>query len=158
MIILDTNVLSEATRISPEPNVLRWWRSQPASRLFTTSVTRAELLYGAYRMPDGKRKIAVLNAIHTLFDQEVKNQMLSFDRDAAEAYAEIASTKQSMGKQIGVLDAQIAAITKVHGAKLATRNTRDFIDCGIELINPWETSPSPSGECRVLTETILVVG
>jgi len=142
MIVLDTNVLSEATRIRPEPSVLQWWRFQPASRLFTTSVTRAELLYGTYRMPDGKRKIEVLRAIHTLFDQEVQNQMLSFDRDAAEAYAEIAATKQNMGKQMGVLDAQIAAITKVHGAKLATRNTKDFLDCGIELINPWETSSS----------------
>jgi len=140
VIILDTNVLSEATRIRPEQSVLQWWRSQPASRLFTTSMTRAELLYGAYRIPDGKRKIAVLKAIHTLFDQEVRNQMLSFDRDAAEAYAEIASTKQSMGKQMGVLDAQIAAIAKVHGAKLATRNIKDFLDCGIALINPWEIS------------------
>jgi len=145
MIVLDTNVLSEIIRPRPNESVQRWWETQPSSRLFATSVARAELLSGVGLMPTGKRKTMILFAIVGVLDDVLDQRILDFDRDAADAYAEILPVRRRCGKPISPLDAMTAAITKSRGAMLATRNTKDFVDCGIELINPWEISPSPSG-------------
>jgi len=138
MIVLDTNVLSEIIRTAPEPHVAQWLEEQSVNMLFTTTITRAELLYGACLLPDGKRKSLTIKAISEIFMVELHDKVLSFDNDAAQSYAEIAASRRSAGKPISQFDAMIAAITKSRGAKLATRNVKDFVDCGIKIINPWE--------------------
>jgi len=138
MIVLDTNVLSEIIRTVPEPRVMQWLQEQSVRMLFTTTITRAELLYGACLLPDGKRKSLTIQAISEIFMVELHDKVLGFDNDAAQAYAEIAASRRLAGKPISQFDAMIAAITKSRGAKLATRNVKDFVDCGIKIINPWE--------------------
>lgn len=137
MIVLDTNVLSEVLRPAPEAGVLAWLSAQPRSSLFTTTVTRAELLYGARLLPEGQRKAALLEAIGAIFGTDMAGQVLSFDDEAADAYARIAVERRAVGRPISQFDAMIAAITRSRGAKLATRNVKDFADCGIDLIDPW---------------------
>jgi len=73
-----------------------------------------------------------------MLDKVLARRVLDFDSDAADAYAEILSARRLCGKSIFPMDAIIAAITKSRGAKLATRNIKDFVGCGIEVINPWE--------------------
>jgi len=138
MIVLDTNVLSEIIRPRPNESVQRWWETQSSCRLFTTSVARAELLSCVDHMPTVERKTTTLFAIVEILDKVLARRILDFDSDAADAYAEILSARRLCGKPISPMDAIIAAITKSRGAKLATGNTKDFVDCGIELINPWE--------------------
>ncbi len=137
MIILDTNVLSEILRPAPNPDVIGWLSEQPRFALFTTSLTQAELLHGVRRMPDGQRKAGLLDAIQGVFSDDLAGQVLSFDSDAADAYANIAATRQAAGRPISQFDAMIAAITFSRGARLATRNTKDFVDCGFAVIDPW---------------------
>ncbi|PLC52395.1 VapC toxin family PIN domain ribonuclease [Pollutimonas nitritireducens] len=137
MIVLDTNVLSEILRPAPNDRPLSWLAAQPRSVLFTTTVTRAELLYGVQLLPDGQRKTALLIAIRQIFSLDMAGQVLGFDNDAADHYAEIAAVRKSCGKPISQFDAMIAAITKSRGARLATRNVKDFVDCGIDVIDPW---------------------
>ncbi|OLP59616.1 plasmid stabilization protein [Xaviernesmea oryzae] len=137
MIVMDTNVLSEVLRPAPEPSVLSWMAAQPRTALFTTTVTRAELLYGANLLPDGRRKATLLRAVSSIFTVDMARQVLSFDNEAADAYADIAAARQISGRPISQFDAMIAAICRSRGARLATRNTRDFVECGIDLINPW---------------------
>ena len=123
---------------------MRWrWRTPVALpplrlALFTTTVTRAELLYGARLLPDGQRKAALLEAIHGIFASDMAGQVLGFDNDASDAYAEIAASRKLAGKPISQFDAMIAAIAKSRGASLATRNIKDFVDCGITVIDPWK--------------------
>lgn len=137
MIVLDTNVLSEMLRSAPEAGVLAWLAAQPRSSLFTTTVTQAELLYGARLLPEGQRKAALLEAIGAIFVTDMAGQVLSFDDEAADAYAEIAAARRAGGRPISQFDAMIAAITRSRGAKLATRNVKDFADCGIDVIDLW---------------------
>lgn len=138
MIVLDTNVLSETLRPAPDALALAWLAQQPRSALFTTTVTRAELLYGVRLLPDGQRKAALMEAIHGIFASDMAGQVLGFDNDAADAYAEIAASRKLAGKPISQFDAMIAAIAKSRGASLATRNVKDFVDCGITVIDPWK--------------------
>ena len=141
MIVLDTNVISELTRRAPAPSVISWLDSLTAAEVATTAITAAELLYGVAKMPDGHRKTELAAAVHGLLSDDLHGRVLSFDEPAAHRYADIVTGRQQLGRPIGVADAQIAAICRTIGATLATRNTDDFADTGIELIDPWETGP-----------------
>jgi len=137
MIILDTNVLSEVMRPVPAPEVLQWLARHPAAMLFTTTITQAEILYGLELLPKGKRRTALKSAIDAMFEEDFADRMLPFDRDAARVFAEVAAGRRAIGRPVAQLDAQIAAIARSRGAKLATRNTQHFDQCGIIVINPW---------------------
>lgn len=137
MIVLDTNVLSEIMREAAEDRVLEWISSQPSASLFTTSLTEAEILYGLAVMPGGKRRKALEDAAEGLF-ADFEGRILAFDSGAARSYAQIASARRRSGRPISLADAQIAAIARSRGAQLASRNTNDFTDCGVALIDPWK--------------------
>jgi len=138
VIILDTNVISELARTDPEPNVVTWLDSLPAAEVATTAITVAELLYGVARLPDGRRRAALAETIDALISEDFRGRVEPFDRRAAERYATIVVGREKKGRPIGMADAQIAAICLVRSAPLATRNTGDFADTGIDLINPWD--------------------
>jgi predicted nucleic acid-binding protein len=138
MIILDTNLISEILRPTPDARVLAWLAAQPRTALFTTTITRGELLYGVRLLPEGRRKTALLEAVQAIFSTDMAGRILGFDNDAADIYAEIAALRKTAGKPISQFDAMIAAIARSRGARLATRNIRDFVDCDIEIINPWQ--------------------
>jgi predicted nucleic acid-binding protein len=137
MIVLDSNVLSEALRPAPEPSVLEWLANQPRASLFITTVTRGEILYGIRSLVDGKRRRGLWDAARRIFDADFADQVLSFDSDAADMYAEIAASRRTAGKPISQFDAMIVAIARSRGASLATRNVKDFEYCGVDVINPW---------------------
>lgn len=139
MIILDTNVLSEILRPTPEPRVLAWLANQPRASLFTTTVTRGEILYGIRLLSDGKRRQGLWYAAQAIFNEDFAGQVLSFDVEAADSFADIAASRRGAGKPISQFDAMIAATAHSRGASLATRNTKDFEDCGVDIINPWLT-------------------
>jgi predicted nucleic acid-binding protein len=138
MVILDTNVLSEALRPTPDQRVMDWLGAQSRSALFSTTLTRAELLYGVRLLPAGSRKDALLEAVLAIFATDLSGQILDFDSDAADAYAEIAASRKAAGKPISQFDAMIAGIAQSRGAVLATRNTKDFIGIDVRIINPWD--------------------
>jgi toxin FitB len=138
MIVLDTNVLSEAMRPEPADSVKRWMQSQPSTDLFTTAVCEAEIRHGIALMPAGRRRVALEQSISSIFGERFAGRILAFDGAAAAAFAEIAAGRQQSGRPIDPFDAQVAAIARVHNAAVATRNVNDFAACGINIINPWE--------------------
>jgi predicted nucleic acid-binding protein len=139
VILLDTNVISEAFKARPEPRVADWLASVPIEHLFVSSISKAEMLYGLALMSDGARKQALASVIQEFLKHCIVNPITSFgERDAVE-YARISAHRRKIGRRIRELDAQIAAIARSHGFAVATRNIRDFEGCGIELINPWGT-------------------
>ena len=72
-----------------------------------------------------------------MFEEDFAGRILPFDSEAAHAYADIAAARKASGQPISQFDAQIAGIVRSRGARLATRNVRDFVDCGIALADPW---------------------
>ena len=138
MIVLDTNVISELARQVPDPGALTWLDSLEISEVATTTVTAAELRYGVARLPDGHRKRELAVVIRGLLTEDFYGRVLPFDERASVRYADIVTGRERIGRPIGVADAQIAAICRDSGAILATRNTADFEETGIELIDPWK--------------------
>lgn len=137
MIVLDTNVLSEILRPKPDSRVLVWFAAQPATSLFTTTLTRAEILYGIRVLPAGRRREKLDAAVNAIFDEDFLDRVLPFDDPAAIAFSEIAAHRKAVGRPMSQMDAMIAAIVRSRGALLATRNTDDFVDCDLSLVDPW---------------------
>ena len=138
MTILDTNVLSETMAPAPSEAVLAWISSQRRSdTIFITSITVAEILYGIEILPSGKRRDKLSAQAEGMFSEDFTGHILSFDESGARAFSQIAAERRALGKPIAEMDAQIAAIARVHGALLVTRNTSDFEGCDIPLVNPW---------------------
>lgn len=137
MIVLDTNVISELMRARPDARVLDWLAAQPIAGLFTTTLTQAEIFYGLALLPEGRRRDDLITAASPIFEHELAGRILGFDSHAAMAYPEIAARRRRAGQPITQIDGQIAAIVASRGARLATRNVRDFVDCGIVVVDPW---------------------
>ncbi len=137
MIVLDTNVVSEAMKPEPNPAVKAWLNEQSAETLYLSSVTLAELLFGIAVLPNGKRKdmlSEVLCGLMELFN----GRILSFDADAARQYAELAVTARAAGRGFPLPDGYIAAIAVSQGYQIASRDIAPFEAANVAVINPWE--------------------
>jgi toxin FitB len=137
VIVLDTNVVSELMRREPDRNVLAWVDQCPADLVFLTAITAAELLHGIARLPEGTRKNILAAGARELLDEDFAERILAFTADAAGQYAEIVASREQQGRPISMADAQIAAICRLHGAELATRNVKDFADTDLRVLDPW---------------------
>ncbi len=142
MIVLDTNVISELMRPQPDPTVLAWVADQPRPALYTTSINRAEVLYGVAALPAGRRRSAFEAVVAAIFAEEFAGRVLPFDGTAAEHYARIVTTRRAAGAPIEGFDALIAAIAAAAGFSVATRDIGGFGACGIDLIDPWRRTAS----------------
>src|SRR5258708_31986139 len=137
MIVVDTNVVSGLMRRSPSERVVAWVKDQPAREVYTSAVTVAEVLYGIERLPAGRRQEELRSTATEVFGA-FADQVLAFDPAAAGQYALVVSHRERLGLPIEGFDAQIAAICRARGAKLATRNVADFRETGVDVINPWD--------------------
>ena len=136
-IVLDTNVVSELRRTTPNPNVFQWAAQQPSETLYITTVTEAELWYGMELLPASRYRRELTESTRRMINDFFDQRILSFDSDAAQVYAEIRASRRLAGRVIGELDCMIAAIAKANEAAVATRDTGGFENCGVEVVNPW---------------------
>jgi predicted nucleic acid-binding protein len=137
VILLDTNVISELMRPQPDPAVVGWIAAQHGATLCTTSINKAEILYGIAALPRGRRRTALLAAAEAVFDEDLDDRVLPFDGTCAARYAEIVIARNRAGRRIEAFDALIAATALAAGAALATRDIGDFEGIGLALIDPW---------------------
>ncbi len=137
MIVLDTNVVSEAMKPEPHPSVLAWLNDQAAETLYLSSVTLAELMFGIAALPVGRRKEILAEALDGLMGL-FRDRILSFDADAARHYAELAVTARAGGRGFPTPDGYIAAIAVSRGFIVASRDTAPYEAAGVTVINPWK--------------------
>jgi hypothetical protein len=136
VILLDTNVVSEAIKPESHPSVRAWLDAQVAETLFLPSITVAELLFGIGALPEGRRKELLAARINGLLD-EFAGRILPFDTPAARRYADLAVTARAAGKGFPTPDGYIAAIAAAHGFAVASRDTSAFDAAGLAVIDPW---------------------
>lgn len=142
MILLDTNVISEAMKLQPHPAVRHWLDEQVAETLFLSSVTIAELTFGIGMLPKGRRHAALaaaLDGVLEIFDGRV----LPFDTVAAHAYGDLAAKARHAGKGFPTPDGYIAAIAACHSFAVASRDVSPFRAAGLAVIDPWTAAGGP---------------
>jgi hypothetical protein len=138
LIILDSNVVSEAWRTLPNSSVVAWLDAQDRARLYLCAPVLAELHFGAERLPAGRRRELLRASIKQLELEGYRDRVLPFDIEAASAFGRIGAMRERVGRRMDPMDAMIAAIALVHGMKLATRDVSGFAGVGLDLINPFE--------------------
>jgi toxin FitB len=138
VILLDTNVVSELMRETPDSRVASWIAAQKAPQLCLTAIAIAEIQRGLARLPRGKRRQPLEENFAAFIQAAFRGRVFAFDETAAYAYGQIAEQRERAGLNADAVDLMIAAIAKVQNAAIATRNVRDFEGCGIRIINPWK--------------------
>ncbi|TBY84243.1 type II toxin-antitoxin system VapC family toxin [Rhizobium leguminosarum bv. viciae] len=137
MILIDTNVISEPWKPTPDNQVLAWIDAQAVETLFVSAITVAELRFGIAAMPSGRRKTVLDDRL----EQEVlplfSGRVLSFDMAASQSYSELVARARAAGRAIGKADAYIAATAAANGFIVATRDSSPFEAAGLKVINPW---------------------
>ncbi len=139
MIVLDTNVVSEAMKPEPNAAVRTWLNDQAVETLYLSSVTLAELLFSVAALPVGKRKNMLSSALEGLVGL-FEGRMLPFDAEAARQYTELAVTARNGGRGFPTPDGYIAAIAASRGFSVASRDTSSFAAVGLQVISPWESA------------------
>jgi len=137
MIVVDTNVISEAVKPGRNPVVVNWLDAQTIETLYLTATSLSELRLGIETLPAGKRKEALGVDVNALIANFFASRILPFDREAALAYGALVASTRAAGRSVSVTDGQIGAIASVHSFTVATRDIAPFIALGVPTINPW---------------------
>ena len=136
---MDTNIISEMMNQAPSKNVLNWINNQNPLSLFVSTITIAEILYGLQIKPSGQRKNILSERFNLFIKKAFEQRVLSFNESAAVHYSEIMAYRKELGQPMSLPDGQIAAIARSKNLNVATRNIRDFTNCGLSLINPFDS-------------------
>ena len=133
--LIDTNVLSELRRREPNPGVVAWFEERPAITLYLSVLTLGELRKGVEALPQGKRKLKLMNWLNVDLLQFFFGRILPIDLEVADRWGRLlAATKQPLP----AIDSLLAVTAMTHDLCLVTRNGRDFNHPGLEVINPWD--------------------
>ena len=135
MIFIDTNVISETLRPQPEPRVLEWLIRHD-SELAIPSIVIAEVAFGIYKLQPDRRVKRLMRGLDA-WRQRLAGRIMAFNEESALIYGELMGTSTKQGRPMSAQDGMIAAIARVQGGKLATRNVRDFEHAGVDIVNPW---------------------
>ncbi|WP_156253727.1 type II toxin-antitoxin system VapC family toxin [Pseudactinotalea terrae] len=137
MIVLDTNVVSEPLRATPDPRVIAWLDAQAVETLYLTTILLAEIRFGIGALPEGKRR----ETLHERFEDEVvplfARRILSFDDRASASYAGMRANARRRGETLPEMDAMVAAIARSNDLTVATRDTAHFIAAGVPVLDPF---------------------
>jgi toxin FitB len=137
MILLDTNVVSEPLRPTPDTRVVEWIDAQVLETLFLSAITVAELRAGVALLPVGKRRAGLRENLETRVLPLFAGRVLPFDLGCTQAYAKLMAKARASGLAVASSDGYIAAIAAANGLAVATRDTGPFEVAGAAVINPW---------------------
>lgn len=138
MYLIDTNCLSELTRVRPDENVVNWFTSHDESTMYLSVITVGELVKGITRLPDSAKKVNLNQWIKTDLESRFRHRILTIDERVATEWGRLQAQMESDGCPIPAVDALIAATCIVHNLILVTRNIKDFERSGLNLISPWD--------------------
>ena len=135
--LIDTNVISETLKSRPEAKVIDWLGGQKANDLFLASVSLGELVRGARQAKDKAKRERFKRWIEHDLASQFDGRILPFDQEAAVIWGEIMGDGDRFGRPKPMADAQIAAVARRHKLTLVTRNTRDFTEMNVGILDPW---------------------
>jgi toxin FitB len=135
--LLDTCVISELVRPTPDENVVNWLNQTPNERLFLSVIAIGELRKGITRLPDSNKKNRLTNWLNTLLDN-YESRILPINLTVAETWGNIQAHAETNGTPLASIDSLIAAVALTHNLIIVTRNESDFAASNAPLLNPWK--------------------
>lgn len=138
MIVLDTNIISELVKSSPDRNVANWFRREGETNCYLNSIVVMEQSFGAQRFYLRTGSDRYIRSLESLLTNQFRSRVLDFVGNAPVLTGRLRARRERIGRPISVQDAMIAAICLSHDATLATRNVKDFEGLDLKLVNPFE--------------------
>ena len=135
--LLDTCVISELVKPSPNPMVLDWLNDIPSERLFLSVITIGEIRKGLTKLPDSKRKYRLTEWLNSLLE-DYQDRIYTIDLTVAENWGVMQGKAEKSGMPMSSMDSLIAAIAYTHNLVLVTRNIIDFKASNLPINNPWK--------------------
>jgi predicted nucleic acid-binding protein len=132
--LLDTNVISEVRRKTPDPSVIEWFSKRPASTLYLSVLTLGELRKGIESVKDLDRRLALTDWLETDLSAFFKGRILPIDVKVSDRWGKLLATA---GRPLPAIDSLLGATAAHYGLNIVTRNSRDFDNLGLSIINPW---------------------
>lgn len=133
MYLVDANVLSEATKPDPAPQVVRWLRDHERE-IVVDPIILGELRFGILVLPVGARR----QRLEQWFDDGARKlQCLAWNAEVGTRWAQLLADLRATGRAMPLKDSLIAATALHHGVTLATRNVADFANAGVSHVNPF---------------------
>jgi len=136
--LLDTMVVSEPAKPKPDAGVVAWLEAQDPWDLTVSVLTLGEIQRGVERMATGRRKTELANWLATALLAHFGERVLPVDVSVALAWGTFTANSERLGRPLHVVDGLLLATARVHGLTLVTRNTSDFAERGVAVLNPYE--------------------
>ncbi len=132
--LIDTNVLSELRRKQPHAGVVDWMQARPRQSLYLSVLTLGEIRKGIEQIDETLKKQVLIDWLEVEVPRYFVGRLLGVDAHVADRWGRVMA---SAGRPLPAIDALLAATALQHDLSLVTRNTKDFSDLGVRLINPW---------------------
>ena len=135
--LIDTMVVSEPARPSPDASVISWLNAQVPLDLAVSVLTFGEIARGVERMTDGRRKEDLKKWLDSVLRAHFGDRVLPVDEEVALAWGVLTAGSERRGRTLPVVDGLLLATAKVHGLTVVTRNEHDFDGHGVPVYNPY---------------------
>jgi len=135
--LLDTCIILELPKQNPDPNVVKWIRSQHETDFCLSVLTFGEIQKGISKLVDSEKKILLQEWLNFELKTRFENRILEISGSIAQKWGEIQGCAEQRGNKMPVIDSLIAATGLVHNLTVVTRNIDDMKQSGVTLLNPW---------------------
>lgn len=135
--LLDTCVISELIKKTPNPKVVKWISEVSENSLFLSVITFGEIHKGIEKLPEGKKKDKLHTWINFDLKDRFKNRVIDLDIKIAATWGKIQAKSEAVGKPIPAIDGLIVATGITYELIIVTRNISDMENSGAILLNPW---------------------
>jgi toxin FitB len=137
--LLDTNCISEAVRLRPEPRVISWLQTADESLLYLSVLTLGEIRKGVAALAQSKRRTLLESWLDTELVARFSARILSIDAAIADRWGSLAARAGSKGRSLSTVDGLLAATAIHHNLTIVSRNDTDFAGLQVPLFNPWKS-------------------
>ena len=135
--LLDTNVLSELNRARPDPHVTRWIEQLERAEAALSTITFGEIQKGVSKLDPGAKRAFLAGWLEEL-PRQYRGRVLPVTVRVARAWGELEDDARRTGRALEMSDGLLIATAAVHDLIVVTRNERDFLGRGVDIVNPWK--------------------
>ena len=135
--LLDTCVISELIKKSPDKNIIEWISGTEEYLLYISVITIGEITKGIEKLSDSARKSGLINWVEIDLKERFENKIVPFDLKAAKIWGKVQALTENSGKTLPAIDGIIASIGIANDMTVVTRNISDMEESGAALFNPW---------------------
>jgi predicted nucleic acid-binding protein len=137
--LLDTNCVSEAVRLRPEPRVISWLETAEESLLFLSVLTVGEIRKGVASLAPSKRRTLLETWLEIELPSRFSSRILSIDAAIADRWGSLTAIAKSKGRALSIIDGLLAATAIHHNLTVVSRNDSDFVGLQVPIFNPWKS-------------------